>query len=101
MTDPKFDSGTGETNDELPEGRADETEMKDWKDMTEFYPGETCESESAAGDCENLKLRLFSAFQFFDHSGAETEIELAVPDVGNKDRRRNSRFKLFRRDGLS
>jgi len=35
----------------------------------EFYPGETCESDTAAGDCDSRTSRLFSAFQFFDHSG--------------------------------
>jgi hypothetical protein len=34
----------------------------------EFYPGETCESETAP-DCESRTSRFFSAFQFFDHSG--------------------------------
>jgi hypothetical protein len=30
----------------------------------------TCESETAAGDCESRTSRVFSAFQFFDHSGS-------------------------------
>jgi hypothetical protein len=34
----------------------------------EFYPGDTCESDTAARDCESWTSRLFSAFQFFDHS---------------------------------
>ena len=37
----------------------------------EFYPGETCESDTAAGDCESRTSRLFSAFRFFDHSGCK------------------------------
>jgi len=48
----------------------------------EFYPGETCESVTAAGYCENPTSRLFSAFQFFGHSRAKPLKNRTKPSVG-------------------
>ena len=51
----------------------------------EFYPGETCEAETAAGYCESRTSRLFSAFQFFDHSSSQSAHRIVtVPRFGTE-----------------